>query len=623
MNYFDKIKDNKGKEYYVIDSYEDKNNQDLCETLNDFEILNLLGEGYFGKVYKVVSNKSNKIYAMKVLNTDKLTNEKELKLSLNEITYLKQLNHPHVIKYYKSFENKNLIIIILDFINNGNISKFIESYQILNKNIPEEIVWNLLLQSMSGLRYIHSKGLIHRDIKSDNIFLDNNLKIIIGDLGVSALFKDFGYFKDFTKLKYNNTYVGTDCYMAPELRGTIIEYNEKIDIYSMGVTFYEICYFEKPITLSEYKDMKNDLEKKNVPYSKELLNIINLMLEKDKNKRPNSEEIFNMVKIEYEKKYVKNSSIDSIIRCLYCFKPLTTYFLNIKDINKPIVNAYIDCLKAVNSPNLKIWIKSINNIRQIIEEKNNILEGSKELEPKLVLLYLINNLHNELNEQELINNNNNKYLINLKEIVTNKKELMIEFINTFLTKINSNISNNFMGLIKEIIICNQCQLKRYFFKSYFFITFDLEKIFKTKKIEKLNLEEGFEYSNKNVQIKEHYCPKCLSITEHNYRKFFFSAPNYLIISIQRGINYQYKTPIGINQILDINNYIEFKNVAKKFTLVGVLKRAIKNEKEYYFSIAFIHNVWFRCEGKKIQQSKCPSNDDSNEDIIMLFYQGID
>ena len=478
---------------------------------------------------------------------------------------------------------------------------------------------------MSGLKYIHSKGIIHRDIKSENLMLDNNMKIKIGDLGTSALFKDIGFFNNFSELKCGNTYVGTFCFMSPEIREGK-EYNEKTDIYSMGETFYEICYFSTPIIQIlnlGFKDMKPELDKKNVPYTKELLKIINLMLEKDKDKRLNSEEIYNLVKNEYEKKYGNNnSSIDSIIRCLYCFKPLTKYFLNIKNLNKPITNAYIESLKAFDSPYLKVWIKSITNIREILGEQNVKFEGNKELDPRFVFSFLIDKLHNELNEPRNSNNNNKHFIIDEKKR-NNKIEIMTKFIKNFLIKFKSIISNSFMGLIKETKICKQCNIKTYSFKSYFFITFDLEKIIKNNnKIQILNLEDTFENKNNNVQIKEKYCSNCLIETTHTCQNFFFSAPNLLIISIQRGINYQYKTPININPILDITNYIEFKN-AKKFYLVGVLKRDIKNGREYYFSIINIKNVWIKCEGKSIQESKFPSNDNSNGDIIMLFYQAIE
>ena len=126
-------------------------------------------------------------------------------------------------------------------------------------------------------------------------------------------------------------------------------------------------------------------EDKNVHYSQELLNIINLMLEEDKDKRKTSEEILNMIKNEYNRRYVKNTSIDSIIRCLYTLTPLTTNFLNmnINQVqNKPISKAYIQCLQSVSNPSLYARINSINYIRQTLGSENPKIKGSKEVEPR-------------------------------------------------------------------------------------------------------------------------------------------------------------------------------------------------------------------------------------------------
>ena len=96
----------------------------------------------------------------------------------------------------------------------------------------------------------------------------------------------------------------------------------------------------------------------------------------------------------------------------------------------------------------------------------------------------------------------------------------------------------------------------------------------------------------------------------------------LIISIKRGVLYQYKIPVIINHELDISNYVEFKYLPTKYSLVGILKRDIKNGNEYYFSNIYVDEIWFRCEGKKIKQIEIPSSDDKDGEIIMLFYQAI-
>lgn len=296
MNNFDSINDSKGNEYSIIDYNENLNDNNIGDKLEDFEILRYLGGGSFGKVFKVLSKKNNKIYAIKKLSLKKFENPHAIQLSKNEIKYLQNLNHSHIIKLYNSFEEdqNNNIFLILEYINNGNLREFINTYKNMKKIIPEEIIWNLLLQCMSGLTYIHSKGVMHRDIKPDNLFLDINMSIKIGDLGISALFSDLGFFQDYVNLKSNMTILGTGNYMAPEIQTK--QYNEKVDVYSMGITFYEMCYFEFP-----YSKNKNV----NGIYSKELINIINEMIVKDKNKRKNSKEILEFVKKEYAKNMKK------------------------------------------------------------------------------------------------------------------------------------------------------------------------------------------------------------------------------------------------------------------------------------------------------------------------------
>jgi serine/threonine protein kinase len=87
-----------------------------------------------------------------------------IRYSLNEAKFLEILSNEYVTKYYNSFEKDKIIYIIIEFMNNGTIRNYIDSFDALKIQIPEKIIWNLLLQSMSGLCYIHSKNIIHRDI---------------------------------------------------------------------------------------------------------------------------------------------------------------------------------------------------------------------------------------------------------------------------------------------------------------------------------------------------------------------------------------------------------------------------------------------------------------------------
>ena len=621
MSNFDTITDTEGKEYLVFDSSELYDDSQIGEKSDDFEILRSLGKGAFGQVFKVRSKINNKVYAMKKLNIKEIRddNEKAYELTMNETAILESLSHPHIIKYYKKFTEGNFLYIIIEFATNGDIEGFIEAHKKFNKHISEEVLWNIFLQCMGALAYVHEKGVIHRDIKPANLLMDNNMVVKLGDFGVSNLTK-----------KYTNTCVGTPSHMPLEIMEE--NYDQKVDVYSMGVSFFEMCYFHIPKKIVRRLNNNGEVvckyekivkpEDKNVYYSKELLNIIELMLEEDKNKRKTSQEILTMIENEFSKKYVTNTSIDSIVRCLYSFIPLTKQFLKIQinyARNKPITNAYIQCLRSVSNPSLLDWNNSINYFRQTLCSENPKLEGTKEIEPRFVFAFLIKELHKELNNPHNMNNTNKHLIISGEEASkTSVVSVMFKFVTDLYNKFNSIISNSFLGLMKVTNICSQCKIKTYSFNSFFFVTFNLEQILKYNNFTQLNIQEQF-LKQKNISQKSMYCGKCVNKTIHNSYKNYYSLPNLLIISIQRGITYNYKTPIIIAPSLDLTQSVEFQYSKKQFNLVSLLGRKVKNGNEIFFSIISIGNQWFYSEGNMIKEVSFPSNYNDFGDILMLFY----
>ena len=626
MSGFDVINDSEGKEYLVFDSSELYEDSQMGNCSDDFEILRKLGEGAFGRVFKVRSKKNNKVYAMKQLNIKDIRqdNEKAYQLTINETSFLEGLNNPHIIKYYKNFTEGDFLYIIIEFIANGDMNGFIEAHQKFNKHIQEEQLWNIFLQCMEALTYVHSMGVIHRDIKPANLLMDNNMSIKLGDFGVSA-FKNkdgdnqylnaaYNPFKNKEHMKYHGTTVGTTPYMAKELIQQN-EYDQKVDVYAMGISFFEMCYFFNP-NISKKR-------KVNVQYSYELKNIISMMIEEDKNKRKTSEEIYNMIKNEYFNKYAKNKSIDAVIRCLSCFNNFNNNFNQIEQIqNKPITNAYIQCLQSIQEPNLVVWENSINNFKQLLASQNPKLEGVKEIDPRTVFAFLIGQLHKELNKHETEQDKSNKYLIisGEEDAKTSKIEMMLKFINEMNLKFNSFISNNFMGYMKLTNFCSDCQLKTYSFNSFFFVTFNLEQILKTNNINIFNIEDNFQAQNQNQKNQSLYCSKCLNKTNHTCYKQFYSLPDILVISIQRGITYNYKTPVNVKVMLDLTDYAE-SFCKKKFNLIGLIGRSFNNGNEAFFSVVKFGDSWFNCEGTNINEINNPSDSNSRGDILMLFYEG--
>ncbi len=324
------VKDSEGKEYLVFDESELYDDKEMGDKFEDFEILQILGKGSYGFVAKIRSLKNKKIYAMKQIDLDKVGSNKEKQLCKQEITLLQQLDHPNINKYYKSFESNNCLYIIMEFMDNGDISGFIDAHKKFKKPVREEEVWNILLQSMNALSYIHKKNIIHRDIKPANLFMTNEKTIKIGDFGVSAKVQSFQ-----TSVReenfFNNTIVGTPLFMSPEMLNNS-DYDQKTDVYSMGCAIFELCYFQPPrkaipseipglilfteLKISENKDY----------YSQQLKNIINKMIEISPDKRPTSEQICAEIRNEYIKTFLKTSSISSVLRCLYSLPNLTKVF---------------------------------------------------------------------------------------------------------------------------------------------------------------------------------------------------------------------------------------------------------------------------------------------------------
>ena len=155
-------------------------------SISNFEILSQLGKGSFGAVYKVLRKTDNKIYAMKIVNIPNLS-QKEINNSLNEIRILASIHNPHVVSYHEAFysENTKSLHLIMDYLDDSDLENKIISYKKSNKQFLEKEIWKIFKQIVIGLKSLHDNKIIHRDLKSANIFLDKNGICKIGDMNVS------------------------------------------------------------------------------------------------------------------------------------------------------------------------------------------------------------------------------------------------------------------------------------------------------------------------------------------------------------------------------------------------------------------------------------------------------
>lgn len=211
--------------------------------LKGYKIIKHVGAGAQADVYQVISLKDRKIYAMKV-NKDKNLNSKEVQC-------LKKINSPTIIHLYESQILKEKEYMVLEYAERGTLYERIKLYSKENKKFDQTQILDWMTQIFIGLYSLHKKDIMHRDIKSDNLFLCNNDVVKIGDLGQAS---------NESKCK---SFVGTFFYRAPECQD-FGEYTKEIDIWSAGVVLYELIMLCRPFEGIEQKEVQKRIE--NIDY---------------------------------------------------------------------------------------------------------------------------------------------------------------------------------------------------------------------------------------------------------------------------------------------------------------------------------------------------------------------
>ena len=273
------------------------------EISSKYEIIQEVGRGAFSIVYKVKSKENNNIYCLKKINTKK-TKDKE-----NEIKILSNLSHPNLIKCFYSFYNYENIYIIMDFCEFGDLFSLLQSVKKKKVFVNEDIIWNIAIQVLIGLNYLHSKKIIHRDIKLLNLFMTKDKRIKIGDMGMSTIVEDD---------ELINTRVGTPLYIAPELVKKE-KYDYKIDIWSLGCSLYHLAKTSPPFTDENLIKLGNAIineQPPNLPicYSNELYDFILRLMIKNKDQRPSAKEALELIPEKIKNKYYKMYNIPNIIK---------------------------------------------------------------------------------------------------------------------------------------------------------------------------------------------------------------------------------------------------------------------------------------------------------------------
>ena len=490
-------------------------------SMSDFKIERQLGKGSFSCVYLVTRKADQKIYALKSVTMDKLT-KKEQQNSVNEVRILASVSHPNVIGYREAFwdDNAQTLNIVMEYADDGDLQTKIHQMKKNSGVFEEETIWSYAIQMIEGLKALHDKKIMHRDLKSANIFLsknkNNNKKICkIGDMNVSKVVKE----------KVLMTQTGTPYYASPEVWNDK-PYSYKSDLWSIGCVIYELCALRPPFKGKDLDELyvnvcKGKVDRIKKIYSDKLWNMILMLLQVDVNKRYNCDQFLNhpIITQKIKEMRMKDSEYNDLEENKNIKDGCLLNTINFKDLKE--IKAQLPTKKNYgnNLENKRDYNYNYNYLynNNFIKKDYFTSFDSKKLEENNKEYNINNNVSNELlrmiNNSNInkngnnfnINNNYNKYIDErINKILNNNSTTNRN--NTYNNIINTNNilnNNNYMNNNEHLnIINNKSTTNHYTDYLNKLREYDIHRTEENKNINN-KLDEKDENMNNNYNLYDH------------------------------------------------------------------------------------------------------------------------
>ena len=230
-----------------------------CNKYDFIRDKNPLGKGAFGEVWKVTHENSKKVYCIKMMTKRDIFEQKLINQINKEIGIMYNINHPYSVKLYNHFEDNEKLYLIMELASNGNLYNFIQNNK--NQKIKtKEMLKKIIIQVIEIIKYLHSLDIIYRDIKPENILLDKDYNVKLCD---------YGWASYLSKGQFCSAYCGTPEYVSPEVIKKY-PYNEKVDIWGIGVLIFELVFGYPPFTSNFNEDRFNNIKEGKINWPKDL-----------------------------------------------------------------------------------------------------------------------------------------------------------------------------------------------------------------------------------------------------------------------------------------------------------------------------------------------------------------
>ena len=301
--------------------------------VGDYTLTKSLGKGAFGEVYITSKQGTQEKFATKKIDKKFARNPKAKKYIDNEIKILKSIDHENIIKLYDQLETSQYYFLVTEYCNGGGLSDCLE-YHInqYHKPFSEEVVQYLMRQIVSGIRYLHSKHILHRDIKLDNILVkfdteeDKQKKNM---LKAKVKIIDFGFARYLDPKELAFSTLGSPINMEPGILRKLNKmensrnygYDEKADIWSLGTICYEMLIGHCTFDASSMKELLSKVEAGNyllpTSISKEAASFLNGMLQYDPKQRLNAEKLYSHHFLTKDYKSLTKMNLNNVQKHLY------------------------------------------------------------------------------------------------------------------------------------------------------------------------------------------------------------------------------------------------------------------------------------------------------------------
>uniref|UniRef100_H3APE6 non-specific serine/threonine protein kinase n=1 Tax=Latimeria chalumnae TaxID=7897 RepID=H3APE6_LATCH len=243
--------------------------------------VNKIGEGSFGKAILVKSKEDGRQYVIKEINISRMSS-KEREESRREVAVLANMKHPNIVQYKESFEESGCLYIVMDYCEGGDLFKRINTQKGILFSEDQKQIMDWFVQICLALKHVHDRKILHRDIKSQNIFLTKEGTVQLGDFGIARVLN--------STVELARTCIGTPYYLSPEICENK-PYNNKSDIWALGCVLYEMCTLKHAFEAGNMKNLVLKIIRGSYPpvslhYSCDLRSLLSQLFKRNPRDRP-------------------------------------------------------------------------------------------------------------------------------------------------------------------------------------------------------------------------------------------------------------------------------------------------------------------------------------------------